>query len=187
MLSDKEIVEHFGIEKILRKYPPSGQKEVFLTRHNSYGNVILKVVMGQNERVKREIEIVTENQFDNVPKVFEINDFQFGEQSGMYIFEEYIDGDSLKKILENGKLNLRDVMDLTEQILKIIVQMEKVNVVHRDIKPDNIIRNICNDWYLIDFGIARALNMNSLTITEAQIGPHTPLNRRCTRFYSFMS
>lgn len=174
MLSDKEIVECFGVKEILKKYPPSGQKEVFLTKHNLYGIVILKVVMGQSERVTREIEIVTENKFDNVPKVLEINNFQISGQSGIYIFEEYIDGDNLKKLLENGKLSLQDVMDLTEQLLKIIVQMENSNVVHRDIKPDNIIRNTYNDWYLIDFGIARALNMNSLTMTEAQMGPHTP-------------
>lgn len=145
-----------------------------LTQHKSYGIVILKIVEGQNERVKREIDIVTENKFNNVPKVLEVSDYQIEDQSGIYLFEEYVGDESLTKILGHGKMSLNDAMDLTEQLLKIIVEMEKSKIVHRDIKPDNIIRNSNDQWYLIDFGIARAINMNSLTMTEAQMGPHTP-------------
>lgn len=174
MFLDNEIFECFGVETILKRYPPSGQKQVVLAKHKRYGTVILKIVEGQSERVKREIEIVTKNQFDHVPKVLEVKTYQIGNQEGIYLFEEYIDGQTLRKVLEQGKLSLNEAMDLTEQILKIIVQMEEKKVVHRDIKPDNIMRNAKGQWYLIDFGIARALNMNSLTMTEAQIGPHTP-------------
>lgn len=174
MLSDENIIEYFCVEDILKKYPPSGQKQVLLIKHKIYGEVILKIVEGQSERVKREIEIVTGNNFNNVPRVLEVNDYQIENQNGIYILEEYIDGDSLKKVLGQEKLSLKDAMDLTEQLLKIIVQMEEKEIVHRDIKPDNIVRNSTGKWYLIDFGIARALNMNSLTMTEVQMGPHTP-------------
>ncbi len=174
MLSEINIKQYFGIEEILKKYPPSGQKQVLLVRHKSYGKVILKVVEGQNERVKREIQIVTKNQFQNVPMVLEVNEFEIENQSGIYLFEQYIDGDSLRKILDERKLSLNEALNLTEQLLKIIVQMEEHQIVHRDIKPDNIVRNSNGQWYLIDFGIARALNMNSLTMTEVQVGPHTP-------------
>lgn len=174
MLSDENIIEYFCVEDILKKYSPSGQKQVLLIKHKTYGVVILKIVEGQSERVKREIEIVTGNNFNNVPRVLEVNDYQIGNQNGIYLLEEYIDGDSLKKVLGQGKLSLKDAMDLTEQLLKIIVQMEEKEIVHRDIKPDNIVRNSTGKWYLIDFGIARALNMNSLTMTEVQMGPHTP-------------
>ena len=117
---------------------------------------------------------MTGNNFNNVPRVLKVNDYQIGNQNGIYLLEEYIDGESLKKVLEQGKLSLKEAMDLTEQLLKIIVQMEEKEIVHRDIKPDNIVRDRTGKWYLIDFGIARALNMNSLTMTEVQMGPHTP-------------
>lgn len=174
MLSDKNIFDYFDVEDILKKYPPSGQKQVLLIKHKIYGVVILKIVENQSERVKREIEIVTKNNFSNVPRVLEVNDYQIEDQNGIYLLEEYIDGDNLKKVLGQGKLSLKDAMNLTEQLLKIVVQMEEKKIVHRDIKPDNIVKNSSGKWYLIDFGIARALNMNSLTMTEAQVGPHTP-------------
>lgn len=174
MLSDKEIIDNFGVEKIITKYPPSGQKNVVLVQHKVFGTVILKIVEGQSERVKREIEIVTKNNFDNVPKVLEVNSYNIGNQNGIYLFEEYIDGENLREILDTNSLYLQEAMDLTEQLLRICVQMENKEVVHRDIKPDNIIRDKNGSWYLIDFGIARALSLHSLTMTEVQMGPHTP-------------
>ena len=174
MLSEKTILDNFEIEKILEFFPKSGQKQVVLVQHKRYGKVVLKIVKNQNERVAREIQIVTENNFPNVPKVLEVNTYDIDSQKGLYLFEEYIEGTGLRSITDNGIMNLPDAMDLTEQLLQVIVAMEKKRIVHRDIKPDNIIKANDGRWCLIDFGIARALNMESLTYTAARIGPHTP-------------
>lgn len=174
MLSDKVINEEFGIETILKKYPKSGQKQVVLVQHSKYGKVILKLVEGQSERVSREISIVTSNHFNNVPKVLDVNLYDIENQSGIYIFEEYVDGETLREILNRGKLPLEEVLGLSEYLLNIIIQMEDKQIVHRDIKPDNIIKDKTGEWFLIDFGIARALTLESLTFTEVNIGPHTP-------------
>lgn len=174
MLMDNEILTNFPIKEIVSKFPKSGQKQALLVKHNQYGLVMLKIVDGNNERVKREIQIVCENNFSHVPQIMEVNEFDINGQKGLYIFEEYIDGESLRNYLDNNKMGLEEAIKLTEQILKIIVHMEKRHIVHRDIKPDNILRSKTGEWYLIDFGIARALDMNSLTLTAIQIGPHTP-------------
>lgn len=174
MLLDNEILENFPISEIVSKFPKSGQKQALLVKHNLYGLVMLKIVDGKKERVKREIKIVSENNFENVPRIMEVNEFDVNGQKGLYIFEEYIEGESLRNYLDNNKMGLEEALKLTEQILKIIVQMEKRHIVHRDIKPDNILRSKSGEWYLIDFGIARALDMNSLTLTAMRIGPHTP-------------
>jgi serine/threonine-protein kinase len=63
---------------------------------------------------------------------------------------------------------------LLETLLRIVVQLEDLKIVHRDIKPDNIICGVNGEYYLIDFGIARQLNKPSLTMTAAAVGPHTP-------------
>ena len=171
---DNEILNNFPVRKIIRTFPESGQKQVLLVEHDQYGLVMLKVVEGNNARVKREIQIVNENKFEHVPQILEVDEFDINGHAGLYIFEEYIDGESLKNYLNKGKMNLEEALILTEQLLKIIVQMEKRHIVHRDIKPDNILRSKTGDWYLIDFGIARALDMQSLTLTEVQMGSHTP-------------
>ncbi len=173
MLSERDIIGNFGIEEIIKKFPQSGQKQVVLVRHRTYGQVVLKIVEGQSERVVREIQIVTENQFPNVPKVLEVDTYSIDSRQGIYLLEEYIEGIGLKEMVA-GKMNLSEAMDLTEQLLRVIVEMEKRQIVHRDIKPENIIRANDGRWCLIDFGIARALNKNSLTYTEAKMGPHTP-------------
>lgn len=174
MLSEKAITDNLGVKEIVKIFPRSGQKQVVLVKHKIYGQTVLKIVEGQNERVVREIQIVTENRFSNVPKVLEVDTYDIDSQQGIYLFEEYIDGTGLNEIIAKGKIDILEAMDLTEQLLKVIVEMEKKHVVHRDIKPDNIIKAKDGRWCLIDFGIARALNKDSLTYTEAKIGPHTP-------------
>lgn len=99
MFADDEIKTCFGLEKIIKRYPQSGQKEVLLIKHSKFGIAILKIVTGKNERVRREIEIVTNNRFDSVPKVLEVNSFKFNNIEGMYIYEEYIDGMNLADIM----------------------------------------------------------------------------------------
>ena len=174
MLSDKEIIDVFQVEKIIQKYPRSGQKQVLLIQHKKYNKVVLKLVEGDNERVRREIAIVTENNFSNVPHMIEMDLYNYNNEQGIYIFEEFIEGSTLKNILKNDKISIYEALNLSEDMLNVMLEMEEKRIVHRDIKPDNIIRNNNSEWYLIDFGIARVLDMNSLTMTEAKIGPHTP-------------
>lgn len=176
MLNNDKIVKTFNLKNIIKEYPKSGQKKVFLVEHNEYGKVMLKLVEDDNNnRIKREIQILNENHFDNVPKVIKMDNFSTTDQNGLYILEEYIDGNTLRDILNTyEKLSLDETLKLAKDLLKIIVQMEDNKIVHRDIKPENIIKNTNGDWYLIDFGIARALDLNSLTLTEVAVGPHTP-------------
>ncbi|MCM1091293.1 MAG: serine/threonine protein kinase [Muribaculum sp.] len=174
MLMDDVILEKFAISEIIKQFPRSGQKQVLLVKHNTYGIVVLKIVDCKNERVEREIRIVHENNFENVPRILEVGEYEYREQIGLYFYEEYIDGESLKIYLNGEKMDLAEAIKLTEQMLYTIVRLEEKRIVHRDIKPDNILHSKTGDWYLIDFGIARALDMGSLTLTEAQVGPHTP-------------
>ncbi|WP_197424184.1 serine/threonine-protein kinase [Clostridioides difficile] len=173
-MNDKQIIENFNVREVIKRFPKSGQKQVFLVNHKVYGKVILKLVQSGDERVKREIEIVTENNFYNVPKVICVGNYDSSEECGIYILEQYIQGMSLREIIKEKSITLSEELVLAETMLKIIVQMEQQKIVHRDIKPENILRNTEGEWYLIDFGIARALDMSSLTFTKVEIGPHTP-------------
>lgn len=176
MLTDKQLLQILPISSIKKKYKESGQKQVILADTKLYGTQVVKIVDKLDSRVEREIEIIRNNNFKNVPKILDYNEFSCEGAKGFYIIEEYIDGITLEDLLKiKKKLPFQDVVELTKQMLEILLQLEESNIVHRDIKPANIIKsNKDGKWWLIDFGIARALNMKSLTITESKHSPHTP-------------
>ncbi|MCE5286079.1 MAG: serine/threonine protein kinase [Pelosinus sp.] len=175
MISKSEAQLLLKCSEVIKEFPGSGQKQVFLVKYPDQGSVIAKFVKSEDQRVKREIEIVTENNIINVPKMLEIKKLTASNNENyLCIIEQYIDGISLSSKIEKGKISIRDGLKLLETLLHIAVQLEELQVVHRDIKPDNIICGNDKKYYLIDFGIARQLDKKSLTMTQAVVGPHTP-------------
>lgn len=170
----EELKKYYNDLKILKTYPDSGQKWVYLVELEEYGIVILKIIKNMNERIQREIDIVNQNDIPGVPKVLLFSKFVHNGVEYYYIFEEYIRGESLTKVLKKGPLEMDKCLVLLEDLLKTVSTLEQIDVVHRDIKPDNIICGEDKHFHLIDFGIARNLNLSSLTLTEVAVGPHTP-------------
>lgn len=168
----EEAFKNITVEKELK---PGGQKDVFVVRHEIYGICVLKLIsLVKKDRVLREIDIVTKHRIERVPQIFENGYKKIKNIEYLYIFEEYIEGESLEsKLQRQNKLTLLETYNLVETLLFIEIQLEEFKIVHRDIKPGNILIDKENKYYLIDFGIARALDMKSLTFTEAIMGPHS--------------
>lgn len=169
-----ELAKKYPSLTVLKKFPESGQKQVYLVQLDVYGTVILKIVKRMDERIRREIDIVNENDLPGVPKIKEIASIKVGEDEYFYLLEEYIKGETLTNRLKNGAIPLVESLRLFESLLIAVEKLESLNIVHRDIKPDNIICADDGSFHLIDFGIARNLNLPSLTQTAAVVGPHTP-------------
>ena len=88
--------------------------------------------------------------------------------------EEYIEGATL----QDKRNDYTDWSSISGLLLKLVEGMElvwKMNIVHRDLKPANIIIRPDGSPCIIDFGIARFLDMESLTNTLSPTGPRTPL------------
>jgi len=168
------VKRYFPEVDVIKVYPDSGQKAVFLIEHPKHGKVILKIIRDMNERILREIELATNQQLRNIPKIYEVATFLADTEEHSYFIEQYISGNSLRSEIDNQKFNTERSLALLESLLKTAIELEKANVVHRDIKPDNVICSDNDEFFLIDFGIARMLNKKSLTITNAAVGPHTP-------------
>ena len=153
-----------------------GQKQVFSARHPEYGDVVIKLIIRiEDPRAIREIDIGTKFNITSTPAIYETGRVLYENQNTIYIVEQRIKGEDLKKMIERGvRFNLQQAVELLEQCLKFVRHLEAMGIVHRDIKPNNIM--ITETWEVIflDFGIARVLNMPSLTNTESIIGPHTP-------------
>lgn len=170
----KELAKKYPSLKVVKTFPESGQKQVYLVNIDDYGIVMLKIIKRMDERVRREIDIVNDNDIPGVPKIKKFSSFLFDGEEHFYLLEEYIEGETLTEVLQRGPLDLRQCLILFEYLLIVVAKLETLGIVHRDIKPANVIYGSDNTFHLIDFGIARNLNLTSLTLTAVAVGPHTP-------------
>lgn len=153
-----------------------GQKIVYSAKHPQYGDIVIKLYFRLDDpRSLREIDISQNNSFDCVPVMFETGHVVYEGSETLYIIEQRIHGDDLRRRLDCGeRFNLRQAVDFLDQGLCFIKSIEKKGIIHRDIKPENIIISADGRVYFLDFGIARVIGVSSLTKTEAALGPHTP-------------
>lgn len=153
-----------------------GQKVVFSANHKVFGECVIKLYFQLNDpRSLREIQIEQKLDLPTVPRIYMTGTVEYENMETLYIVEEKINGNELRKLINNGvRFSLKEAVQFLEQGLCFIESLEKEGIVHRDIKPENIIRAENGKIYFIDFGIARIIGANSLTRTEALMGPHTP-------------
>lgn len=170
------IKSNFPYMERIKTLSSGGQKDVFKAYHKEYGNVALKVIKPADdefERTIREIKAAEIIDCKNVPKVYKTNIDQT-EPSPIWIIEQYIPGKTLRELLKAGeKFSITDIAAFLDTLLKITVEAEKKKIVHRDIKPENIILDDNGEYWLIDFGIARHLELSSLTSTNRHFGLFT--------------
>ena len=106
----------------------------------------------------------------NHPNIVRVYDVSFGDMI-QYIVMEYIDGITLKEYIEIRKiLDWKETVHLTTQILKALQHAHENGIVHRDIKPQNIMLLQDGTIKVTDFGIARFSSNGTGTISEQAIG-----------------
>ena len=108
-----------------------------------------------------------------MPRLYEHKYITYCEQPCYILIEERISGANLHSVIKNGPLTLTQGLSLLETLLVIAASYESLNIVHRDIKPKNIMCKDDGTFWLLDFGIARYLSQTSLTPTALIMGPST--------------
>ncbi len=118
-------------------------------------------------RFKNESKAIAVLSHPNIVKVFDVS---FGDVL-QYIVMEYCDGITLKEyIKQKGVIDWEEAAFLTAQILKALQHAHEKGIVHRDIKPQNIILMSDGSLKVADFGIARFSQSEQRTITDKAIG-----------------
>ncbi|MEB6120475.1 Stk1 family PASTA domain-containing Ser/Thr kinase [Mammaliicoccus sciuri] len=119
------------------------------------------------ERFEREVQNTTILSHSNVVNVLDVEE----DDNCYYLVMEYIEGPTLKEYLcKEGKLSANEAVEMTLQILKGIAHAHHHRIIHRDIKPQNILMTKNATLKILDFGIARALSETALTETNHVMG-----------------
>lgn len=157
---------------------PGGQKWVFQCQHPKFGLSVLKLIKpGASRYLDRELEAIArlgQISSENVPKIYGHGTISSQVGDLIWLLEEYVDGIDLHQLLRNGPLGRERLLRLASDLVSTSEDAESVSVVHRDIKPMNIKIDSKGNAWLLDFGIARILDLESKTRTDSPIGPHSP-------------
>jgi eukaryotic-like serine/threonine-protein kinase len=162
MAADPHIDSLFdGRYKIVRKLGTGGMANVYLAEDQSLGRrVAIKILDDRHasdnqfvERFRREAQNAAGLSHPNIVSIYDR-----GEAEGTYyIAMEYLDGRTLKElILSRGPAPIQVAIDYTRQILGALRFAHRNGIVHRDIKPHNVLVDSDGRLKVTDFGIARA-------------------------------
>ena len=165
----------FGRYRLIELLGRGGMGEVWRARDTEANNrtVAIKLLpahlVGDSSFVRRfRREADAAAQLNN-PHIIPIHNY--GEIDGkLYVDMRLVEGRDLQQVLAEGPLEPARAVRIIEQVAKALQAAHKVGLIHRDVKPSNILVDDDDFAYLIDFGIARGADQTGLTGTGNMIG-----------------
>ena len=161
--------------QILRVLGEGGMGAVYQARDQELDRIIaLKVIRPELagnpailQRFKQELILARHVTHKNVVRIFDL-----GESDGIkFITMEYVDGEDLRMLLKrDGKFSPKDAVHVIEQVCRALDAAHAEGVIHRDLKPQNIMRDKQGRIVVMDFGLARSLQGEGMTQTGALVG-----------------
>jgi len=151
--------------RIIKKIASGGMADIFLGDDLKLNRKVAVKILSANyagdrnfvARFKSEAQILARLNHPNIVQVYDWGEFN----SSYFICMEYIEGESLKEIIEKkGPLPPETVADYAIQISSALLAAHKNNLVHRDIKPQNILVTLEGKVKVTDFGIAKSLTVD---------------------------
>jgi eukaryotic-like serine/threonine-protein kinase len=161
--------------EILRVLGEGGMGAVYQARDKELDRIIaLKVIRPELagnpailQRFKQELILARHITHKNVVRIYDL-----GEADGIkFITMEYVDGDDLRTLLKrDGKCTPLQAVHIIEQVCRALSAAHAEGVIHRDLKPQNIMRDRHGRIVVMDFGLARSLEEPGMTQTGALVG-----------------
>ncbi len=119
------------------------------------------------ERFKNELKFARKIAHRNICKMYDLNE----EEETLYITMEYVKGEDLKSFIRRkGKLTEEETIAIAKQVCEGLVEAHGLGVIHRDLKPQNIMIDEESNAKVMDFGIARSVEAPGVTQTGVMIG-----------------
>ena len=164
-----------GRYEILEEVGNGGMAVVYKAKDFDTGAIVAVKILREeyldNEefcrRFRNESRAIALLNHPNIVKIFDV----CNSPSLQYIVMEYIDGISLKDYIEQQRVvRVKEAVHFTTQILRALMHAHSKGIVHRDIKPQNIMLLPNGRIKVTDFGIARLITSQTSTITDKAIG-----------------
>ena len=160
----------FSNYTVIRELGQGGMATVYLATHNTLGHqVAIKILDKQfayNQNIKaRFIEEAKKLVRLDHPNVVKVTDFISENEHVAYVME-YINGKSLREILNAKRLTDAEIENYLNQMVVALNYIHKEGIVHRDIKPSNFIIATNGTLKLVDFGISKSIDASSVDHTS---------------------
>ncbi len=151
-----------GMATVYRAYDPSFEREVAI-------KVLPRELLHDpqfQERFRREIKTIAALEHPAIVPVYDV-----GEEDGVpYFVMRYMSGGSLTQWINRGKFSLEDAARIIERISSALAYAHKNGLIHRDLKPDNILFDSNGDPFISDFGVAKLTDSASSMTGSGIIG-----------------
>ena len=154
--------------EILDKIGAGGMSDVFLAKDHSLGREVAVKILKQEfaedrtfvAKFRAEAQAAAGLEHPNIVSIYDVG----SEGSLYYIVMEYVEGITLKTYInKKGRLTYNEALSIAIQVGRGIEAAHKKNIIHRDIKPQNIIISREGKVKVMDFGIARAVTSNTVS------------------------
>jgi len=168
-------LHYFGDYELLEEIARGGMGVVYKARQLSLNRIVAVKMMQpgilatgeQVQRFRAEATAAANLQHPNIVTIHEI-----GEQDGLHYFSmDYIEGDSLAAMAAGKPLQEKVAATYVGTLAETIQYAHDNGIIHRDMKPSNVVLDRAGRLYITDFGLARAIDRHSsLTATGALLG-----------------
>lgn len=169
----------FGAAFLARDRRIPGMRQCVVKQFQPSGNLTLTQLQQAQLMFEREAEVLAQlgNEHEQIPDLFAffpviVNSLQPGQQDQFfYLVQEYIDGQNLEEeLVQQGKFSEQQVLEVLQEILKVLKFVHHRGIIHRDIKPSNIMRRRDGRLFLLDFGAVKQVTNVALGSAASSTG-----------------
>jgi serine/threonine protein kinase/tetratricopeptide (TPR) repeat protein len=172
-LPSKEMSREFGDYELLEEIGRGGQGVVFRAWQRSLSRTVAVKIIGVGQfatnahlkRLRREAEAAAKLNHPGIVPIYEV-----GERDGTNYFSmRFVEGDRLDELVNHGPVSPRRAAELIAKVARTVHYAHEHGILHRDVKPGNILLDADGEPHLTDFGLARLVEHGSTVTGSMEI------------------
>src|SRR5512134_2638353 len=172
-MTDSAEPRSFSHFRVLRKLGAGGMGEVFLAEDARLGRKVALKLLPEGllsdpevrRRFSQEARAVSALNHPQIVTIYDIG----AAQDRDFIAMEYVDGQTLRELLAAGPVEVRRAFDLVSQVAAGLAAAHEAGIVHRDVKPENLMVNRSGQLKIMDFGLAKVVERQTAPLLQSSI------------------